>query len=215
LGAEVPPVLSIAVVAAYEVPAKLALVVETLAHGILKDAGQHHSKEYFTASLQECQDAVVQSISRCGAAEELIKTKEYLRVNGEKKAKKAQTETLRRSERNVAMYTAFLVETLDLRKEMSELADKIDYVHKAQREQGLFKAIFSSEARILKDLLEGYFKEMKLLVQTLGRRRLAFSIQNKTSLVKLYIPAVSIDSYDERRIRNNRTNYGLNRLSFF
>jgi hypothetical protein len=191
----------------------LALVVETLAHGILKDAGRHHSKEYFAATEQECREAISISISRCGATEELIRTKELIRINGEKKATKAKSETLRRSERRTAMCTAFLVETIELRKEMHSLADKIDQVHETRRGHGLIKSLFSSEAKNLGTLLDEHFKEMRTLVLKFRARKVAFSVQNKTAYSTLYTPNVQIDSYDEMRFRNNSAIYGLNRRS--
>jgi predicted ATP-grasp superfamily ATP-dependent carboligase len=168
-------------VEAHEVPSNMAEAIETLAHSALRSDGKHFSKEYFKATIEECRQSILSAIAKTGAAERLVVAKEKERGKEEAKQSKAVEKRIKRNEKCEALYHAFLVETQERRRQISDLADQIDKLAYSSESMGFIAGMFSAAGKLTASELSEKRAELKKLFLLYNRDFYQFKTRNYIS----------------------------------
>jgi hypothetical protein len=196
----------------HEVPSNMAEAIEALAHSALRSDGKHFSKEYFKATTEDCRQSILLAIAKTGAAERLEAAKKKAAVKEGTKRSSEVEKRIRRNEKCEALYHAFLVETRESRRRISDLADQIDKLAISSKSMSFVAGMFSAVGKLTANELNEKRAELKKLFLLYNRDFRQFKNKNYVSNELFQRRNLQIDKYDMWRIVDQKNHYGLHGL---
>jgi len=187
------------ILAHFDVPLLLAQMIEGRAHETLNRQGLHYSKEYFAATLEQCQAAIVEAIQATGAGREHQAAQLHQRVTRTQDSSAPQlkpTVCADRTQIVTAAHQAFLADTALVRKSICQQIRHIEHLHLEASAITLTNRLFSSAGRVADRNVLSARVELEKALEKYSRLRLTFSIKNKVNGPELKVITAQLDEFD-------------------